>query len=87
MQVPSEASSMKQLEDGRLLQSLSSKHSPLVAVTDQNVYKDLTVVTMQITVFWAATPCSLDLSEASVFRIRLVDSKHADSTFFPNFGK
>jgi hypothetical protein len=51
VQVPSKASSMKQLEDCRLLQSDSSKHCPLVAVTDQNGYKDLTVVTMQITVF------------------------------------
>jgi hypothetical protein len=87
VQVPSKLSTMKHLEDCRLLQSLSSKHKPLVPVTDQNGYKDLMVLTMQITVFWAVTPCSLDLSPASVFRMRLVDSKDADSRFSRNFGK
>lgn len=86
VQVPSEPSSRKQLEDCRLLQSESSKHSAVVAVTDQNAYKDCTVVTTEITIFRAVTSCSLDLSAASVFRMRLIDSKDADSTFFRNFG-
>lgn len=72
--------SMMHHENCRLLQSESSKHSPLVAVTDQSAYKDLTVVTMLITVFWAVTPCSLVLSAISVFRMQMVDSKDADSS-------
>ena len=87
VQVPSELSTMKQLEDCRLLQLESSKHSPLVAITDQNGYKDLKVVTVKITVFQAVTPCSLDLSASSVFRMQLVNSKDTDSRFFQYSGR
>ena len=87
MQVPSEPPTKKQLEDCRPMQSDSSKHSPLVAITDQNGYKDLTVMTRQITVFWAVTPCSLVLFAAPVLRMQLVDSKDVDDRFFRYFGK
>jgi hypothetical protein len=79
MHIPSLFSSMKQVENCRLLQSDSSKHSPLVAVTDQSGCKDLMLLTKQFTVFWAVTPCSWVLCALSVFRMQLVDSKHGDS--------
>jgi hypothetical protein len=80
MHAPSLPSSVKQLENCRLLQSASSKHSPRVAVNDQSGCKDLTVLTIQFTVFWAVTPCSLVLPALSVFRIQKVDSKDGDSS-------
>jgi hypothetical protein len=78
--IPSLFSIMRQEENGRLLQSDSSKHCPLVAVIDQSGCKDLTLLTMEFIVFRAVTPCSLVLSALSVFRMQLVDSKYGDSS-------